>query len=97
MSVRGEERSRKRCAVRDDERRPRRGTPDYNETPVDGRALHGLNFLRRVIFIRQFHVSPSTVRTAFAHVFHRGTPGVRSLQAENFPHKSKTVGSGIGL
>ena len=40
MSVRGEERSRKRYAVRDDERRPRRGTPDYNETPVDGRALH---------------------------------------------------------
>ena len=40
MSVRGKERSRKRYAVRDDERRPRRGRPDYNETPVDGRALH---------------------------------------------------------
>ena len=39
-----EERSRKQCAVRDDERRPRRGTPDYNETPVDERALHGLKY-----------------------------------------------------
>ena len=63
VSVRGEERSRKRYAVRDDERRPRRGTPDYNETPVDGRALHVLKY------IRQFHVSPSTVRTSFARVF----------------------------
>ena len=67
MSVRGEERSRKRYAVRDDERRPRRERPDYNETPVDGRALHVLRY------IRKFHVSPSTDRTAYSHVFHRGT------------------------
>ena len=123
----------------------------------DGRALHGLKFLCRVIFIRQFmfirrpseryspmfsaaerpvcvpykrkgtipdrlirqkdrkrktvniayvrrmciawveifmpcnfhssiYVYPSTERTSFAHVFHRGTPGVRSLQAETCPH-----------
>ena len=44
--------------------RPRGYTHDYNETPVDGRALHVLKY------IRQFHVSPSTVRTSFAHVFH---------------------------
>ena len=31
---------------------------------------------------RQFYVYPSTDRTAFAHVHRRGTPGVRSLQAE---------------
>ena len=45
-------------------RRPRRETPDYNETPVDGRALHVLKY------IRHFYISPSTARTAFARVFH---------------------------
>ena len=31
---------------------------------------------------RKFYVSPSPDRTAFARVFRRGTPGVRSLPAE---------------
>ena len=34
------------------------------------------------VFFRQYHVYPSTDRTAHAHVSHRGTPGVRSLQEE---------------
>ena len=55
----------------------------------DGRTQHRLELLLRVISIRQFYVSPSTDCTAFAHVFHRGTPGVRSLQAER---RSKTSG-----
>ena len=48
----------------------------------DGRALHRLELLLRVIFIRQFYDYPSPDRTSFARVFHRGTPGVRSLQEE---------------
>ena len=50
-----------------------------------------------VYLFRQFYVSPSTDRMAFAHVFHRGTPGVRSLQAVKSPHEIKTVGSDSGL
>ena len=45
-------------------RRPRRGTPDYNETPVDGRALHVLKYIRR------FYICPSPDRMSFARVFH---------------------------
>ena len=48
----------------------------------DGRALHGLKRLHYANYIRYFFVSRSTDRTAHAHVSHRGTPGVRSLQAE---------------
>ena len=102
VSVRGEERSRKRYAVRDDEvcvpykRKPvrlnrRAAAPAASATvnaktvtirAFDGRTQHRLELLLRVISIRQFYDYPSTVRTSFARVFHRGTPGVRSLQEE---------------
>ena len=38
----------------------------------------GADFIK----IRYRHVYPPANRTAFANVFHRGTPGARSLQAE---------------
>ena len=60
MSVRGEERSRKRCAVRDDEVCVRRTDDAWVKIYI-------------VYLFRQFYVSPSTDRTAYSHVFHRGT------------------------
>ena len=57
MSVRGEERSRKRCAVRDDEVCVRRTDDARIEIYI-------------VYLFRKFYVSPSPDRTAHSHVFH---------------------------
>ena len=55
----------------------------------DGRAQQRLKKLHNVKSIREFYDYPSTDRTAFAHAFCRGTPGVRSLQAETHLHNSE--------
>ena len=60
--------------------RDHKQTEDY-ETCVRRTGIAWVEFYIAYLF-RQFYVYPSTERTAFAHVFHRGTPGVRSLQAE---------------
>ena len=60
VSVRGEERSRKRCAVRDDEVCVRRTDDARIEIYI-------------VYLFRKFYVSPSPDRTAHSHVFHLRT------------------------
>ena len=65
----------------------RKYTEDY-ETCVRRTGITWVEIYIVYLF-RQFYVFPSPERTAFAHVFHRGTPGVRSLQAEKISAQSK--------
>ena len=69
--------------------RDRKQTEEY-ETCVRQTGIAWIEIYVAYLF-RQFYDYPSPDRTAFAHVFHRGTPGVRSLQAERTMHNTRPL------